>query len=396
VGLQAYRVVLALRDVRRVLLLGLVIRIPLWAANVVLVLHVVSHLHRSYGAAGLLAGVETVALAVSAPWRGRRLDRVGLRRAVTPSLVILVACWSVAPWVGYWWLMVLVAFANLFTVPTFTIIRQALIHAVDETHRMSALSIDSVATEISFMIGPPLGVVLATSWSTSWSLFSCEFASIAGGALIWLVNPMLRSADATAEMQSEPRLRSRAWLTPAVVAILAASLSTTIVLTGTDVGVVAAMRHMHHQTLIGLELAVWGLGSGVGGLLYGTLHRAIPAVLLLGLLAVTTVPVALARDALSLAVLLFVTGFFCAPTITATVAALTRLVPERVRGEALGWHGSALTAGGAIGAPIAGFAIDRVGWQGGFVVAGLVGLAAAIALLVVTSVRRTEHAPALV
>ncbi|HLY34794.1 MAG TPA: MFS transporter, partial [Jatrophihabitantaceae bacterium] len=68
----------------------------------------------------------------------------------------------------------------------------------------------------------------------------------------------------------------------------------------------------------------------------------------------------------------------------------------RVRGEALGWHGSALTAGGAIGAPIAGFAIDRVGWQGGFVVAGLVGLAAAIALLVVTSVRRTEQAPALV
>jgi MFS family permease len=391
--MQAYRVVLALRDVRRVLLLGLVIRIPLWAANVVLVLHVVSHLHRSYGEAGVLAGVETVALAISAPWRGRRLDRVGLRRAVTPSLVILAACWSVAPWVSYWPLMALVGFANLFTVPTFTIIRQALIHAVDETHRTSALSIDSVATEVSFMIGPPLGVVLATSWSTSWSLFSCEFASIAGGVLIWLVNPALRSPDAVGD--AAPRTRARSWLTPGAVAILAASLGATIVLTGTDVGVVAAMRHMHHQTLIGLELAVWGLGSGVGGLLYGALHRTVPAVVLLGLLAVTTIPVALAGDPATLAVLLFVTGFFCAPTITATVAALTRMVPERVRGEALGWHGSALTAGGAIGSPIAGFAIDRVGWQGGFVVAGLIGLAAAAALLATTA-RRTEQAPALV
>ena len=48
--------VLALRDVRRALLLGLAMRIPMWAGGVVLTLHVVTHLHRSYGAAGLLAG----------------------------------------------------------------------------------------------------------------------------------------------------------------------------------------------------------------------------------------------------------------------------------------------------------------------------------------------------
>jgi cyanate permease len=87
--MAGYRAVLGVRDVRNVLLLGLVVRIPLWAANVVLVLHVVAHLDRSYGAAGLLSAVATIALAVSGPWRGRRLDQVGMRRALAPSLVIL-------------------------------------------------------------------------------------------------------------------------------------------------------------------------------------------------------------------------------------------------------------------------------------------------------------------
>jgi predicted MFS family arabinose efflux permease len=128
--------------------------------------------------------------------------------------------------------------------------------------------------------------------------------------------------------------------------------------------------------------------------LYGALHRTFPAVLLLTLLAATTVPVALAHDAFTLAVLLFVTGFFCAPTITATVDALSRIVPERVRGEALGWHGSALTAGGAIGAPIAGVAVDAFGWRGGFVAAGAIGLVAAAALVITPSPAKSpEFAP---
>ena len=53
------------------------------------------------------------------------------------------------------------------------------------------------------------------------------------------------------------------------------------------------------------------------------------------------------------------------------------MVPERVRGEALGWHGAAMTMGGAIGAPLAGLAIDRSGWHGGFVLPSLIGLGVA-------------------
>jgi MFS family permease len=91
---------------------------------------------------------------------------------------------------------------------------------------------------------------------------------------------------------------------------------------------------------------------------------------------------------------LFLAGSCCAPTVTATVDTLSRSVPERARGEALGWHGSAMTAGAALGAPLAGAAIDRLGWQAGFTVPALIGLLAAGALsLPVIQVRRPLRHP---
>ncbi len=373
---------LALRDVRRVLLLGLAIRIPMWAGGVILTLHVVTHLHRSYGAAGLLTGLATVAMAISNPWRGRRLDRVGLRATLAPSLVVLAACWSVAPFVGYWPLLGLATLAGFFTVPSFSIVRQAMIHAVPESHRTSALSIDSVVVEISFMIGPALGVLLATTVPTSWALFACELSAVGGALVLWHADPPLRAppVPTTDEFGNSQRAVAppiRSWLTPDVLAILVMSAAATVVLTGTDVGVVAALRDMHHQSWIGWELAVWGLGSAVGGLVYGVLHRAVPMAVLVTLLAGTTIPVIVAREPILMAALLFVCGLFCAPAITAAVDALSRAVPEIVRGEVLGWHGSAMTAGSAAGAPLAGVAIDNSSWHGGFVLPGVVGLLAA-------------------
>ncbi|MDT4996099.1 MAG: hypothetical protein QOD45_167, partial [Pseudonocardiales bacterium] len=328
-----------------------------------------------------------------APWRGRRLDRVGLRGTVAPSLLVLAACWSVAPFVGYWPLLVLASLAGLFVVPSFSIVRQVLMHMTAEDQRKTALSIDSVMVEISFMIGPPIGVLLATYFPTSWALFACEFATIGGGIALWIADPPLRAAAAPGPISdAAPVPGVRSWLSVPVLAVLVMAAATTMVLTATDVGVVAALRDMGHQPWIGWELAVWGVGSAVGGLAYGALRRTVPVAVLLGLLAGTTVPVILAADPFRLAALLFVTGLFCAPTITATVDALSRVVPERVRGEALGWHGSAMTAGSAIGAPVAGVAIDRVGWHGGFVLPGLLGLAAALVGLVLTRRRGASEA----
>ncbi|MEO8829313.1 MFS transporter [Lapillicoccus sp.] len=380
VQLSVYRPVLAIPAARNALLLGFFIRVPLFAGGIILTLHVVGALHRSYGAAGLLTAAATVALAVSSPWRGRLLDRKGLRRVVVPSLVVQAVCWSVAPWVDYWLLMVLAALAGLFAVPTFSVLRQVLLAAVPEEQRRTGLSLDSVGTEFSFMAGPALGVWAATMWHTSWAIFVFEWLSILAGIVLAVLNPVLRRADVDLDadgISSAAPARS-SWFGLPVLAVLAAAAATTVVLAGSDVAIVATLRAMNAQQHIGWVLALWGAGSIVGGLVYGAWHESVPVFWLLGGLAVVTAPVALAATLPMAAVLLFVSGLFCAPTITATVDHLTRLVPERARGEAIGWHGSSMTMGMAIGAPIAGFAIDAGGWQVGFLAVSGIGLLVAV------------------
>lgn len=377
--------------VRRVLVLGTLVRIPLWASGIVLTLHVVNHLDRSYAQAGIVEMVYSLALAVSGPWRGRRLDRVGLRATLGPSLVVLTACWLVAPWLGYWPLAALVGLAGLFMIPIFSIVRQVLIGAVPDSQRTAVLSVDSVVVELSFMIGPVLGVLAAVYLPTPVALLVCQLATVAAGVALWIDNPPLGNQAESDNLTEKPGVRS--WLSPAVVAILALCATTTFILTGEDLSIVAALQHMGHKPWIGWVLALWGLGSAVGGIVYGALHKHPPAGVLLVMLAVTTALVAVTDDLVLFVLLLLVSGVFCAPTITATIDDLSRTVPARVRGEAMGWHGSALTLGGAVGAPVIGWAIDHHGWHGGFVLAGLVGLVMALVGLAVQWLRgRTPEA----
>jgi MFS family permease len=387
VNTGAYRSVWALGAARRVLLLGTLVRIPLWAGNVVLTLHLVSHLHRSYAQAGLVVTAATIALAVSAPWRGRRVDRLGLRTSVAPCLVVLAACWAVAPFAGYVPLMVLAFVAGLFAVPVFSVVRQALLCAVPAEQRRAALSVDAVMVEISFMIGPALGVLLASAMPTPWALFICQYASIVAGIALWVANPPLTDpvAQAAADLVDDRQFR-----VGQIVGLLAMSGAAVLVLTGTEISTVAALRTWGHSPWIGAELAVWGLGSALGGFVYGALHRPIPVAWLLAGLGALSVPAGIAPGPIALGALLFLAGSLCAPTVTATVDTLSRAVPDRARGEALGWHGAAMTAGGAIGAPLTGVAIDHSGWPAGFVVPALVGVVIAAAVALPMPTRRTQ------
>ena len=375
--LDPYRRVLSVPAMRQALILGILVRIPIFAGGVLLTLHVVQTLHRDYGAAGLVSAAATVCIAVSGPWRGKLLDTRGLRRVVMPSLIVTAICWSIAPFVDYLPLLLLAALAGLFVVPTFSIIRQAVMAAVPESDRRTALSLDAVAVEVSFMVGPLVGVWAATIWSTAWVLFSVEMLGVLAGVGLWVVDPVMHADhldDGEADAEPLPR---KAWFRPQFLAMCAAAAATTIVLSGCDIAFVAALREFGTVSLIGPVLALWGLGSVIGGLIYGMWRQSISAFLLLGGLSLATFPLALAPSVWPLAALGFVAGLLCAPTITATVDQLSRVVPDAARGEAIGWHGSAMTAGSALGAPVAGLAIDHWGWAGGFVSVSLVGVAVA-------------------
>ncbi|GAB2683508.1 MFS transporter [Thalassiella azotivora] len=441
-SLAPYRRLLGVPSVRNLLLVGILARLPHTTAGVVLTLHVVYGLERSWTEAGLVATAVTVGMAVGAPWRGRVVDRYGLRRALAPSIVVEALVWSAAPFVPYHALLVVGLVGGVMGLPIFTVIRQSLSILVPLEQRRSAYAVDSMGVELSFMAGPAAGVVVATQWSTTAALLLVGGTTVAAGLGLAWFNPPTRSeqlagrrvgpsvdaaeasavlgpaagadaeraaleqaaaagprgvgevpaaASAAAELDGSAR-RTRWSRSPSVLAVLAAAGGGTLVLAGTDVGVVAVLDDAGSPQLLGLVFAAWGVGSIVGGLVYGQARRAVhPLWLLLGL-AVLTVPVGLATSPWLLALAILPAGALVAPVISSTAEAVARLVPEESRGTAMGWHGSAMTVGSALGAPVAGAAIDGVAPWAAFAVVGVVGLGVAATGLSVQRARRAGAA----
>ena len=428
-----YRELLSVRPIRRLLLVGMIARIPHSAAGVLLTLHIVLTLGQGYAAAGAAAAVMTIGIALGAPWRGRRVDTAGLRKALIPSVISEGLIWSIVPHVSYQWLLPLVFVGGLLTLPIFSVVRQSLGVLADGDQRRTAYALDAITTEMVFMIGPAAGAVVATSGFTTEGLTVVGLAtSLAGLFLIWF-NPPTRSpeqapgqeveseadqrhaaeaamvAAAPAHLQeaaaelgpaaSRPSSglrgkvsRNFAWFTATVAALFAVAAGAGMVLSGTDVGIVAALETGGRQSEIGIVFLFWCAASVVGGLLYGAMHRPVPPILLLLGMAALTIPMGFASDTWTLALLSILPGLLCAPVLSAASEKVADLVSEERRGEAMGWYGSALTAGVALGSPLAGVFIDVMGSSGGFVSVGVAGVLLCLVGLVLQLRRRTISA----
>jgi predicted MFS family arabinose efflux permease len=277
--------------------------------------------------------------------------------------------------------------AGLFAMPVFSLTRQAIGVVVPEELRRTGFALDSITVELSFMAGPLLGVLAVSELSSRTALVSVGACQVLAGLALVLLNPVVRSVSGASTVAG-PR---RAWFTPQFTAVILLMGASTLALTGTDVAAVAVLNESGHTALLGLVFAGWGLGSMVGGVVYGALTRAISSPVLVIGLALVTIPLGLAQTWWVLAIALVVAGALCAPSISATVGDVSRLVPEASRGEAMGWHSTAATMGVAAGAPLTGLAIDHVGPGWGFAAAGAAGLALALFALVLARVTRSAE-----
>jgi len=391
VTLSPYRRVLARPGVRPLLVLAILARIPITAAPVVLTLHVVLDLGRGFAASGLLAAAFAVGGAVGAPLLGRGVDRFGLRPVLALTTAADGAFWFTAPALGYHALLGASVVGGLLAIPIFSLTRQALAAMVPPAERQAGFSLDSMSVELSFAVGPALGILLLTTTSSTTTLLTtAALITISGLALIAL-NPPVHGQEGVAPLgpqgrRARPvaeRVPLRAWWGAPVSAVLLVTFATTFTVVGTDTALTAVMRHFDQVRLLGVVFGIWCLASLAGGFLYGISTRRIAPPLMLGLLAVLCIPAVLAWGWWSLALLVIPTGLFCAPLISLTAQELTRLTPPGVRGLALGIHGSALTVGNAIGAPMIGLVVDGASPRLGFVAIGLLGLVlAAVAWLV--------------
>lgn len=339
----------------------------------ILTLHIVTTLYpNDYTRAGVATAIYLVGLAFGSPWRGRVVDRKGMRRALAPTILVTLAGWCTAPLMSYGVLCVACFPLGFFTIQIFPVIRQAMAAMVKPDTLPTAFALDAVFTELTFVIAPVLATWLVGAVGSPRAMVITGVSWACAGVLILLVNPPMRP-DTVDDAHDDGTPR-RSILTRRVVSLLACSIATTFTLTGMDLGIIASVREWDTASSLGLVMALWALGSMIGGFVYGALPRQAPLMPLLGTLVITTALCALPQNVLWLCIAVLIAGLFCAPTFSTLNTALIRAVPDDRRGEINGWHGTMLQLGGAGAAPIVGMAIDGHGAPAGYIAAAMLGL----------------------
>jgi MFS family permease len=369
---EPYRRVLAIRGARPVLLVGVFGRIPVVAMGLTLTLHVVMGMKLGFLQAGLVGAASTGGAAVGAPITGRFVDRHGLRPIVAITTAAQLVFWSVAAFLPYW-ALVGGAFADgVLALPVFTLIRQCLAASVPAPQRRAAYALDAMLVEVSYMVGPAIAVAASTAIGSNWTMTIIGLSLVATGTALLVLNPPTRTKDENAN--SGIAVPRRQWLTPGLLGVFWVTLAATFVLGATELSVVGVLKAESAARWTGLVLSVWSLASLVGGFFYGVLSRAVSPLLLVGAMAVLTIPVGLIGQWQLLCLALIPSGMLCAPSLSATIDSVSRLVPAAARGEAMGLHATALTLGLAVTGPVTGAIIDDLGARWALVVMSLIGL----------------------
>jgi MFS family permease len=393
-----YRTVLRLPGMRTFMLIALVARIPGTMTGTVLTLSVVIDRHQGYGTAGLLSAAYTIGMTIGSPLLGRMVDRRGPRPVMVITGLAALAYWTCAPALPLDALLPVSLVAGALQVPIMALVRQSLAAKVPEESRRQAFSLDSMAVEFSFMIGPALAVLLITQLGDATSTLRIVGVSVAAAAAVmYTYNPRVTTkvsvaggvdgmesgggvagsvaglGGGAAAGQEKPN-----WLAPGFLLILAIGLATCLVLGGSDVSIVATLRSHGQTEWAGAVIATWCGASMVGGFAHGARAKPLSMLTLMFVLGAATIPAGLAHAWWLLALALIPAGLACAPTLSAAVNAVSSAVPESARGQAIGLSSGAFTLGNAMGAPLAGFVIDHSSPAFGFAAVGAVGAGAAV------------------
>ncbi len=386
-----YAEVLRPPGARTALLASLVGRVSLAMTGLGLLL-IVKEATGSYASAGLVSACYALSFAAAAPLRARTADRRGPSPVLRTCAALhplafggLIALTSLhAP-------VLLDAAAALLigvTVPPLGGVMRALWGQILEPHLIPvAYSLEAVVVELCFVTGPLLVAVLAALQSPAAAVgASAVFA--AAGALVLASVPVVR---ATAPHPQRPTHLAGPLVSPVVRACLLCVLFVGAGFGAIEVGVLAFVEEQgRSRSVAGVVLAVWSLGSVIGGLVYGGLHlRSDPArqlPLLVVFVGATAALPLFAPTVLMLALLLAVAGSTIAPWSAVNSVLLGRGAPAGTVTEAFAWNGSMIFGGASAGTAAAGFLADAHGGAGAFAVAaaagGCVVLASTLALRV--------------
>jgi MFS family permease len=133
-------------------------------------------------------------------------------------------------------------------------------------------------------------------------------------------------------------------------------------------GVIVPAYAAHHgggDSLGGVLLGIWGIGSAAGGIWFGTRRPAMALprqfAWLLSAVATSFLVLAFMPTPLSLGAALVIGGATIAPALTVENNLVGRIAPAAMLNEAYTWVVTVSVAGSALGGAVAGAIVDRPG-----------------------------------
>jgi hypothetical protein len=374
---------------------------PMGMLSIAQVMLIVSVTGR-YGTAGVVSAAGAVLFAIVTPRMARLADRHGQARVLRPLGAVFAV--TTATFAGCAlggapdWALIITGALSRATMPTLgPMVRsrwsQVLggndahgndAHGNDahgnDAHGNDALdaafSLEGIADEVIFIAGPVLVVALVT------------FVQPVSGLLVTLALSLAGVAGLTRHRSSEPPAPSSARACGTVLrsrglrVLIAMHVCLGALFVAVDLATIAFAQEHRASALAGPLLALYGLGSAIAGVWYGSRHwRASQAARLRAAFAATALgvaPLSFMPDLAALGAGIFVAGLGISATLVSSYSIAERVVAADQRTEGMSWLTTAAATGTAIGAPLAGRLVDAHGAAAGYLfalAAGLAGLA---------------------
>jgi MFS family permease len=372
---STYRSVLGVPGAKAFTSAAFVARLPIAMIALGIVLYV-SDITGSYALAGALTAVFTLSAAGFAIVTSRFLDRYGQRR-VLPGLIaihgvaligftLFVASQSPVP---LWFVSIAVAGGAQPAIGA--AVRTRWVYVLNSDGRVrSAFALESILDELVFTIGPLLATTLALQIALPLPLVAAAGLAVAGT----LALAAMKSSDPPPSGGRRADLQPpRAWGQRGLFIMISTAVGTGIVFGAFEVSAVAFARGLNAAGATGIVLAMFALGSMVGGLWFGSRHfgAPLPTQLIWTSLALFVVlaPMPFLPSVLTLSLAAGLAGTAVAPLLITLFSLTQRLVPPHLLTEGLTWSNSGLAVGFSAGAALGGTLLDTSGPQAGFTLA---------------------------
>lgn len=386
---------------------GIIARMPMSMYGLGTVL-LISAVTGRYGLAGSVSAAGSLGGALCAPQLGRLVDRLGQHRVLIPvgvTFALSVAGLSAAVALrAPAWTLFACGIVGGATMPqTGPMARarwSALLAGSPRLH--TAFSLESVADEFCFVVGPAAVAVLATQLYPAAGVGTAALCALAGS--LWFASqrstePPVVSAHAgpapSGGTGSAPRARGRRAPTrrarrarlaaPGLVVLIPVYLFLGAMFVAVDLSTVDFAARAGHKALAGFILGCYALGSATGGLWYGSRNWHAPAARRLAVtLSLTVAGVCTfwaMPNLLVLAPVIYLCGLTIAPTLIAGYSVLeSTALPGRAT-EAMSWLSTGISVGLACGSTAAGFILDAFGPRWGYAFAAASGVTATLTYL---------------